>query len=69
MNTITAAKQLFAEFAREEDGAQVVEYGLIIAVVSIALIAGLSTLTDANGGFSTFVEKVKTCLTTGTCKY
>lgn len=71
MNTITAAKQLFANFAREEDGAQVVEYGLIIAVVSIALVVALSALAgDGTGGgpFSAFIDRVTTCLTTATCE-
>lgn len=69
MNTITAAKQLFANFAREEDGAQVVEYGLIIAVVSIALVVALSELAgDGTGGpFATFITRVETCLTTPNC--
>ncbi len=33
-------------FAIEEDGAQVVEYALIIAVVSIALVIALRALTQ-----------------------
>lgn len=52
-------------FAVEEDGAQVVEYALIIAVVSIALVIALSSL-DGNN-FSTFISRVGTCLTTSTC--
>jgi pilus assembly protein Flp/PilA len=49
-------------FAREEDGAQVIEYALIIAVVSITLIVALKAL---NGNsFTTFITKVGTCLTT-----
>lgn len=52
-------------FAVEEDGAQVVEYALIIAVVSIALVIALSSL-DGNN-FSTFIARVGTCLTTSTC--
>lgn len=69
MNTITAAKQLFANFAREEDGAQVVEYGLIIAVVSIALVLALSAIAADGAGspFSLFIKRVTDCLTTATC--
>jgi pilus assembly protein Flp/PilA len=52
-------------FAVEEDGAQVVEYALIIAVVSIALVIALSSL-DGNN-FSTFISRVGTCLTTSAC--
>jgi len=54
-------------FLREEDGAQVVEYALIIAVVSIALVIALSALTANGGGFSTFITRVTNCLTTATC--
>lgn len=61
-------KDLFASirtFAIEEDGAQVVEYALIIAVVSIALVVALRGLT--NGNFSTFIQRVNNCLTTSSC--
>lgn len=54
-------------FAAEEDGAQVIEYALIIAVVSIALVIALSALTKNGGGFSTFIGRVTNCLTTSTC--
>jgi len=57
----------FRAFIREEDGAQVVEYALIIAVVSIALVIALSALTANGGGFSTFITRVTNCLTTATC--
>ena len=33
-------------FAIEEDGAQVIEYALIIAVVSIALVVALQAITQ-----------------------
>lgn len=52
-------------FAIEEDGAQVVEYALIIAVVSIALVIALRGIT--NGNFSAFIDRVNTCLTSSTC--
>jgi pilus assembly protein Flp/PilA len=52
-------------FAIEEDGAQVVEYALIIAVVSIALVVALRGIT--NGNFATFIARVNQCLTTTTC--
>ena len=52
-------------FAIEEDGAQVVEYALIIAVVSIALVIALRGIT--NGNFSAFIARVNTCLTSSTC--
>jgi pilus assembly protein Flp/PilA len=51
-------------FAQEEDGAQVIEYALIIAVISIALVIGIKGL---NGNFSTFIARVGNCLTTSSC--
>ncbi len=66
MNQFLATmKSGVANFAREDEGAQVVEYSLIIAVVSIGLI-----LLMQNGalfvGFTTWMGRVITCLT-GTC--
>ncbi len=53
-------------FANDEEGAQIVEYGLIIAVVSIALVIALSSLAGgANNPFSAFIARVTTCLTGG----
>ncbi|WP_211470484.1 Flp family type IVb pilin [Collimonas humicola] len=57
---------MFYQFLQEEDGAQVVEYALIIAVVSIALVIALQALTTGNS-FSSFITRVATCLTGGTC--
>lgn len=52
-------------FAIEDDGAQVVEYALIIAVVSLGLIL---LLMGANGlDFDQWITRVNTCLTSGTC--
>ena len=61
MNKLT---NYFRSFARDEEGAQVIEYALIIAVVSIALILALKGLTTT--GFSSFITKVSNCLA-GTC--
>lgn len=54
-------------FGKDEEGAQVVEYALIIAVVSIALVVALQALTANGGGFTTFIGRVTTCLTTAVC--
>ncbi|MBS0344728.1 MAG: Flp family type IVb pilin [Proteobacteria bacterium] len=65
---MNAFLQSARNFLREEDGAQIIEYALIIAVVSIALVIGLSGL---NGNFATFIGRVATCLTNttaGSCK-
>lgn len=63
MNILNASKKMIAAFAREEEGAQIVEYGLIIAGVSLALIAVLAGL--AGSDFTTFTTNVGTWLTTG----
>jgi pilus assembly protein Flp/PilA len=62
---LTSAKNSIRSFAKEEEGAQVVEYALIIAVVSIALVVALKTLNGAN--FTTFIGRVGTCLTSSAC--
>jgi pilus assembly protein Flp/PilA len=63
MNTfLKAVKQSVQSFARDDDGAQVVEYALIIAVVSIILVVALRGLTGTS--FSGFITRVSTCLTT-----
>jgi pilus assembly protein Flp/PilA len=36
--------KLFARFRKDESGATAIEYGLIAALISVALIAGASTL-------------------------
>ena len=68
MNTlITAIKSGTVKLARDEEGAQVVEYALIIAVVSIVLVLALSKL-GSGTTFTDFITRVTTCLTgTATC--
>ena len=56
------AGNFMSSFAKEEDGAQVIEYALIVAVVSIALVIALQGLTEG-GYFTTFIERVGDCLT------
>ncbi|BEP34611.1 hypothetical protein GmRootV59_15850 [Variovorax sp. V59] len=58
---------MFKSFLQDESGAQVIEYALIIAVVSIALVVALRALTDNGGSFSTFIATVGRCLTGGAC--
>ena len=59
MNTF---KNGLAKFVQEDDGAQVVEYALIIAVVSIGLVIALST-GGLSTGFTAFMTRVSNCLT------
>jgi len=49
-------------FVKDEEGAQVVEYALIIAVVSIGLVIALGGSTSLlKGAFTTLVARVSTC--------
>ncbi len=67
MNLLNALKMFWLGFLDDEEGAQVVEYALIIAVVSIALVLALSGLFTNGGPFASFITRVTTCLTTSTC--
>ena len=51
-------------FAKDEEGAQVVEYALIIATISIALIVLMASIKT---NFAGWVLRVTNCLTTATC--
>lgn len=62
LKTISQSVQ---SFARDDEGAQVVEYALIIAVVSIILVVALRNLTGTD--FNGFITRVGTCLSGGTC--
>jgi pilus assembly protein Flp/PilA len=66
MDLLKAAQHTMIAFASEEDGAQVVEYALVIALVSIGLALALSTAmgTGANSAFADLVTRVKSCFTT-----
>lgn len=57
-----AANRSIRSFANDEEGAQVIEYALIIAVVSIILVVALRNLTGTS--FNGFITRVATCLTT-----
>lgn len=67
-NILQSIGQFSRNFLRDEEGAQVVEYALIIAVVSIALVVALQALTADGGGFAEFIARVTTCLTEPTCE-
>lgn len=56
------------KFMRDDEGAQIVEYALIIAVVSIGLVVLLSGLLGTGNAFDDFITRVKVCLDgSGTC--
>lgn len=49
----------FARFLRCEDGATAIEYGLIAALIAIALIAALTAVgTGINGAFQYLSENI-----------
>ena len=68
MNKFLATmKSGIGSFARDEEGAQIVEYALIIAVVSIGLVVLIQNSTLLGTGFTGWVGRVITCLGVGPC--
>ena len=63
---IKTIKNGVVNFARDEEGAQVVEYSLIIAVVSIGLVLLMKNGTLFTG-FTAWMTRVVTCLGVGPC--
>ena len=61
-NFVNTFSNSVRSFATDEDGAQVVEYALIIALVSIALAVLLADKTTGLGkSFSDLVTRVSNC--------
>lgn len=53
-----------SSFIKDEEGAQVVEYALIISLVSIGvvvLLAGTSGTTGLQGSFTTLLNRITVC--------
>jgi pilus assembly protein Flp/PilA len=51
--------RLFTKFFKDESGATAIEYGLIAALISVALITGASTLGNAlDNQFDTLATKL-----------
>jgi len=61
---LKSVKSNAVSFAKDEQGAQIIEYALIIAVVSLVLILALKVLGGTS--FATWITRVGTCLT-ATC--
>ncbi|AYD03368.1 Flp family type IVb pilin [Neorhizobium sp. NCHU2750] len=56
--------KIFARFRKDESGATAIEYGLIAALISVALIAGASTLGNQLGNtFNAISTKMGTANT------
>lgn len=67
MNTfLNAFIHFLRSFVNDDEGAQIVEYALIIAVVSIALVIALQGLTTG-ATFTNFIARVNACLNTAAC--
>ena len=66
LNTLNSSVK---SFVKDEEGAQVVEYALIIAVVSIGLVVALGDATTGlRSALGTLITRVTTCFTAGsTC--
>lgn len=59
LKEVNRIMNLFKRLVNEEEGQGLVEYGLIIAVVAVALITALTTL---KGGISTVFSNAETKL-------
>ncbi|QND52586.1 Flp family type IVb pilin [Phyllobacterium sp. 628] len=54
---------LFTRFLKDESGATAIEYGLIAALISVAIIAGAGTLGNSlNAAFSGLGTKLNTAI-------
>ena len=52
-------KNIFARFVQDESGATAIEYGLIAALISVALITGATTLGNTlNDQFQSLSDKM-----------
>ena len=53
--------KIFAQFMKDESGATAIEYGLIAALISVALITGATSLGNTlNSTFSKLSTKINT---------
>ncbi|WP_105417113.1 MULTISPECIES: Flp family type IVb pilin [Neorhizobium] len=60
--------KIFARFMKDESGATAIEYGLIAALISVALIAGATTLGGAlNTQFTNISKKLNCGTGTAAC--
>jgi pilus assembly protein Flp/PilA len=57
-------KAMLADFVREEEGSQVVEYALVIALVSIVLAIALAKIAGTTP-FDALATRIAACFATG----
>ncbi len=61
-------KKILRALVQDEEGAQVVEYALIIAVVSIGLVIALGASTSTlSASFTALVDRVRVCFSAVSC--
>jgi pilus assembly protein Flp/PilA len=61
--------KIFARFMKDESGATAIEYGLIAALISVALIAGATTLGNSlSTTFNTISTKMTTASTSASTR-
>jgi pilus assembly protein Flp/PilA len=58
--------KIFARFRKDKSGATAIEYGLIAALISVALIAGASTLGNSLNNQFTNISKKLSCSSSAT---
>jgi pilus assembly protein Flp/PilA len=58
--------KLFSRFLKDESGATAIEYGLIAALISVAIITGATTL---GGALNTTFVNISTKMNTAAAKY
>lgn len=57
-------KKFFSTFWKEEDGQDLIEYALVVALIAFAATVGMSTVaTNINDGFSRIGSKVISAIT------
>ncbi|HUR88792.1 MAG TPA: Flp family type IVb pilin [Ramlibacter sp.] len=62
----THTQGIVARLLRDEDGAEPIEYALVIAVISIALVLALQPV-FLGGQFGSFITRLSNCLSAAAC--
>ena len=62
---IKAFRNFTSSFLKKEEGAQIIEYALIIAVISIVLISALAAIRGDD--FANLIARIGSCLSTSNC--
>ena len=57
---------MLTRFLEDEEGAQVIEYAMILALISVGLVVALDPASIA-ASFTAFIARVTSCLNNGPC--